>query len=89
VAIQPTEANAVSGLAEALRENCGYLRDEGWHSMAILVEHAADELDRLQTRVAELEERFLERKTPRERLRHSIQKGRLRQKRLWSRPREK
>jgi hypothetical protein len=36
-----------SGVAQALRENCGYLRDEGWDNMAVLIERAADELDRL------------------------------------------
>jgi hypothetical protein len=44
-----------SGLARELRENVGYLRDAGWDSTAKLMERAADELERLDMRVARLE----------------------------------
>ncbi len=44
-----------SGLARELRENVGYLRDAGWDSTAKLMERAADELERLDLRVARLE----------------------------------
>jgi hypothetical protein len=43
-----------SGLVQALRENCGYLRDEGLDNMAVLIERAADELDRLHQTSREL-----------------------------------
>jgi hypothetical protein len=44
-----------SGLARELRENVGYLRDAGWDSTAKLMERAAEELERLDMRVARLE----------------------------------
>jgi hypothetical protein len=44
-----------SGLARELRENVGYLRDAGWDSTAKLMERAADELERLDMRVARME----------------------------------
>lgn len=44
-----------AALATALRESCGYLDDEGWHQTAQLMILAADELDRLNARVRELE----------------------------------
>ncbi len=44
-----------AALATALRESCGYLQDEGWHQTAQLMTLAADEIDRLNARVRELE----------------------------------
>jgi hypothetical protein len=44
-----------AALATALRESCGYLDDEGWHQTAQLMVLAADEIDRLNLRVRELE----------------------------------
>ncbi|HYH43882.1 MAG TPA: hypothetical protein VD867_18075 [Burkholderiales bacterium] len=44
-----------AALATALRESCGYLRDEGWHQTGQLMTLAADEIDRLNARVRELE----------------------------------
>jgi hypothetical protein len=44
-----------AALATALRESCGYLEDEGWHQTAQLMTLAADEIDRLNGRVQELE----------------------------------
>ena len=44
-----------AALATALRESCGYLQDEGWHQTAQLMTVAADEIDRLNARVRELE----------------------------------
>jgi len=46
-----------SGLARELRENIGYLRDAGWDSTARLMQRAADDLERLELRVAQLERR--------------------------------
>jgi hypothetical protein len=42
-------------LARELRENCAYLREGGWGNTAILMQHAADEIDRLEKRIHELE----------------------------------
>jgi len=42
-------------LARELRENCVYLREGGWRNTAILMQLAADEIDRLEARVTELE----------------------------------
>jgi hypothetical protein len=44
-----------AALATALRESCGYLEDQGWHQTAQLMTLAADEIDRLNERVRELE----------------------------------
>ena len=44
-----------AALATALRESCGYLHDEGWHQTAQLMTLAADEIDRLNARIRELE----------------------------------
>jgi hypothetical protein len=44
-----------AALATALRESCGYLEDEGWQQTAQLMALAADEIDRLNARVRELE----------------------------------
>jgi hypothetical protein len=44
-----------AALATALRESCGYLQDEGWHQTAQLMTLAADEIDRLNARVQDLE----------------------------------
>ncbi|HWP15971.1 MAG TPA: hypothetical protein VNM46_10120 [Xanthobacteraceae bacterium] len=44
-----------AALATALRESGGYLEDEGWHQTAQLMTLAADEIDRLNARVQELE----------------------------------
>lgn len=44
-----------TALVEALRDSGGYLQDEGWHQTAELMTLAADEIQRLTTRVHELE----------------------------------
>lgn len=44
-----------AALATALRESCGYLDDEGWQQTAQLMTLAADEIDRLNARLRELE----------------------------------
>jgi hypothetical protein len=44
------------GLSQELRENCGYLRDGGWRNTAALMLAAANEIDRLGSRVKQLEE---------------------------------
>jgi hypothetical protein len=41
-------------LARELRENCGYLKDEGWIYTAQLMEQAADEIDRLASETERL-----------------------------------
>jgi hypothetical protein len=41
-------------LARELRENCGYLRDEGWTQSARLMELAADEIERLTAQTEQL-----------------------------------
>ena len=71
-----------SGLARELRENCGYLRDGGWDSTAKLMEVAADELERLEARVSELEQRLLAQSPP-DRLDPSSWRKRLGQARTW------
>lgn len=42
-------------LITTLRENCGYLQDEGWHQTAQLMTLAASEIDRLTARIRQLE----------------------------------
>jgi len=37
-------------LVAALRESCGYLRDDGYHQTAQLMTMAADEIERLNRR---------------------------------------
>ena len=44
-------------LSQELRENCRYLRDGGWQHTATLMIAAANEIDRLDARVKQLEER--------------------------------
>jgi len=44
-----------AALATALRESCGYLKDQGWHQTAQLMTLAANEIDLLNARVRELE----------------------------------
>lgn len=44
-----------SALARELRENLAYLREAGWHASAELMARSADELDRLECLVTELE----------------------------------
>jgi len=46
-----------SSLAMILRENVAYLIDTEWRHTATLLAKAADELDRLSERIAELEGR--------------------------------
>jgi hypothetical protein len=43
-------------LIVTLRENCGYLQDEGWHQTARLMTLAASEIERLAVRIRQLEE---------------------------------
>ena len=76
-----------SGLAQALRENCGYLRDEGWDNMAVLLERAADELDRLYERVEILEAQTTA-QTPHEKLGRSLKGSRLRRRSAWVPPKQ-
>ena len=45
-------------LTTTLRENCGYLQDEGWHQTAQLMTLAANEIERLTVRIRLLEERL-------------------------------
>jgi hypothetical protein len=42
-------------LITTLRENCGYLQDAGWSQTARLMTHAAAEVERLNSRIRELE----------------------------------
>jgi DNA-directed RNA polymerase specialized sigma54-like protein len=44
-----------TALVTALRESCGYLRDDGYHQTAQLMTMAADEIERLNRRVQSLE----------------------------------
>ena len=44
-------------LVRELRDSHPYLRDKGWHNVATLMLAAADELERLDDRVRELESR--------------------------------
>ena len=76
-----------SGLALILRENCGYLRDEGWNHMAVLVERAANELDRLSARVEILEAQMTT-ETPLEKLSRSLKGARLRRRRSLTPPKQ-
>jgi hypothetical protein len=46
-----------SALARELRENVGYLQDSGFTGTARLMQLAAAEIDRLSSRVLELERR--------------------------------
>jgi len=43
-------------LTTTLRENCGYLQDQGWHQTAQLMTLAASEIERLAVRIRQLEE---------------------------------
>lgn len=42
-------------LSAQLRESAPYLKDAGWHDTAILMTAAADEIEALKQRIAELE----------------------------------
>ena len=42
-------------LSAQLRESAPYLKDAGWHDTAILMTAAADEIEALRQRIAELE----------------------------------
>jgi hypothetical protein len=42
-------------LSAQLRESAPYLKDAGWRDTAILMTAAADEIEALQQRIAELE----------------------------------
>jgi len=42
-------------LASQLRESSPYLKDQGWHQVATLMQAAADEIEYLQARVHELQ----------------------------------
>jgi hypothetical protein len=46
-----------SALARELKENSAYLRDSGFQSTATLMEIAANEIDWLSARIADLERR--------------------------------
>lgn len=50
-------------LAQELRENCAYLQEGGWQNSAILMRLAANEIDRLEERIKELEAGRAEGKT--------------------------
>ena len=45
-----------AALITALRDSCGYMRDEGWQQTAQLMLLAADEIERLNERILGLEE---------------------------------
>ena len=47
-----------AALVTALRDSCGYMQDEGWHQTAQLMLLAADEIERLNERIRELEEQL-------------------------------
>jgi hypothetical protein len=56
--VAPKAFTTVSkALSQELRENCRYLRDGGWQHTASLMVAAANEFDRLEMRVKQLEER--------------------------------
>lgn len=42
-------------LSAQLRESAPYLKDAGWHDTAVLMTAAADEIEALRQRLAELE----------------------------------
>jgi hypothetical protein len=44
-------------LIRELRESRPYLADEGWRNVAKLMSEAADEIERLDARIQELEDR--------------------------------
>ena len=44
-----------TALVTALRESCGYLRDDDYHQTALLLTMAANEIERLERRVQSLE----------------------------------
>ena len=44
-----------TALVTALRESCGYLRDDDYHQTALLLTMAANEIERLDRRVKSLE----------------------------------
>jgi hypothetical protein len=44
-------------LSQELRENCRYLKEGGWKNCAALMVAAANEIDRLDAHVKQLEER--------------------------------
>lgn len=46
---------ASAKLVAELRDSSGYLADQGWQQTAIMMILAADELERLSIRVAELQ----------------------------------
>jgi hypothetical protein len=50
-ALPPANARLVADL----RDSSGYLADQGWHQTAIMMELAANELERLSAQVAELQ----------------------------------
>jgi hypothetical protein len=50
-------------LTTALRENRGYLQDQGWHQTARLMNCAAEEIERLSERVRDLENRTVHDRT--------------------------
>jgi len=55
-ATERASSSQLSGfLVQELRESHPYLADEGWHQVAKLMIAAADEIERLQARVRELE----------------------------------
>ncbi len=47
--------SASAKLIADLRDSSGYLADQGWQQTAIMMMLAADELERLNVRVAELQ----------------------------------
>ena len=50
-----SEDSMSTPLITTLRENCGYLQDEGWHQTAQLMTLAAKEIEGLTARIRELE----------------------------------
>jgi hypothetical protein len=56
-------------LTTALRENRGYLQDQGWHQTARLMNCAAEEIERLSERVRDLENRTVHDRTVHDRTR--------------------
>jgi hypothetical protein len=77
-----------SGLARELPENCGYLRDAGWGNTARLIALAADELERLEERVSDLEQR-INTQTHKDGWAILSWRSRLRRPRTWTPPKRK
>jgi hypothetical protein len=68
-------------LSQELRENCRYLREGGWQNTAALLIVAADEIDRLEDRVRQLEETSEPPRTVQDLAKRPIARQKIRSKR--------